>query len=44
MFSTATIRTAYSRHILRAFAQGFAPLTFRSFVSACASAATVATK
>ena len=38
MFSTSTIRLAYSRHILRAFAQGFAPLAFIDFIRAAANA------
>jgi len=41
MFSTITIRTAYSRHILRAHFGGFAPLAFIAFVRTVANAATL---
>lgn len=41
MFSTTTIRTAYSRHVLRAHFQGFAPLAFVAFVRTAANAATL---
>lgn len=41
MFSTVTIRTAYTRHMLRAHLQGFAPLAFAAFIRTAANAATL---
>lgn len=39
MFSTIAIRTAYSRHVLRAHLQGFAALSFLGFVRTASNAA-----
>ena len=39
MFSSLTIRTAYSRHVLRAHSQGFAPMGFASFIRTASNAA-----
>lgn len=41
MFSTTTIRAAYSHHILRAHVQGFAPLGFAAFIRTASNAATL---
>lgn len=38
MFNTITIRANYSRHVLRAHLQGFAPLGFAAFIRAAAHA------
>lgn len=39
MFPSLTIRAEYSRHILRAHSQGFAPMGFASFIRAASNAA-----
>ena len=39
MFPSIKIRTEYSRHILRAHSQGFAPMGFASFIRTASNAA-----
>ena len=39
MFPSIKIRTEYSRHVLRAHYQGFAPMGFASFIRTASNAA-----